>query len=709
MMTHMLLNQWLVILLVLGTCPANGQSLLLGRVLDADTAEPLLGAAVYCVGTPARGVSSDLDGAFRLQVVRPDTLVVAYVGYQVRRLFLSENGRGELVVELSPDITPIDLVEVAAGPLIAREFNTRSISKLDIYTNPSAKADPLLAVQSLPSETSSEETANISLRGSSPSETTILFNNVPVRDAVKLDQANGLGQFSIFNTALVSKVEVFTSNPPLEFGASTSGVVALFSNPRVGENNYSVTLSAAGVGGYAARRLSKTTGLTAYANLSTHHLLRGMNRRSLKSIRSFTTSDGGVYLTADLKKAGQLRFFNYTLYESYQYALQEPTFAGTFDQFKLKNQSILNWWLPLKSGRLEINQGFNASNGKYEAGNFRNDLQNQDYYIDLSYRYIDAGWSFKAGMAYTHNRLKLEAVFPTYAHAFGSDYPAFPYEERSHLKVPEVFLYGKRYFGDNWTLGAGVRYHPRMRGGEPYLSWQGNLNFAPDQRHSWILSAGRYYKWVPPGLDFSRSTIVRSHHLALDYRFNSEPWSIQAAIYRKRSDWEEVKNAIQGVECFAGFSGSALSIGLSLASVSSLYKTAEGVYPTPYDFGHYLRMLVKYDIPGWFEISTVVRHRQGRYFQPLAGAVFDEHTGTFLPEFSPVNQGGRLPAYRAWDLSLSRMVGLGDTGLIVFASLNNVLDFKNVRRYTYNFDYSRAMEEYYNRRVVFLGGVWSFK
>jgi len=44
---------------------------------------------------------------------------------------------------------------------------------VEIYLNPSSKADPLLAVNSLPSATTLDESANISFRGRSPAETGI--------------------------------------------------------------------------------------------------------------------------------------------------------------------------------------------------------------------------------------------------------------------------------------------------------------------------------------------------------------------------------------------------------------------------------------------------------------------------------------------------------------------------------------------------------
>lgn len=58
---------------------------LIGLVLDADTREPLIGAAVLVSGTTT-GTTTDFDGLFSLPVQSSDTLVISYMGYQTARL-----------------------------------------------------------------------------------------------------------------------------------------------------------------------------------------------------------------------------------------------------------------------------------------------------------------------------------------------------------------------------------------------------------------------------------------------------------------------------------------------------------------------------------------------------------------------------------------------------------------------------------------------
>ena len=56
-----------------------------GLVLDADTREPLIGAAVLISGTTT-GTTTDFDGLFFLPATASDTLVVSYMGYKTARL-----------------------------------------------------------------------------------------------------------------------------------------------------------------------------------------------------------------------------------------------------------------------------------------------------------------------------------------------------------------------------------------------------------------------------------------------------------------------------------------------------------------------------------------------------------------------------------------------------------------------------------------------
>ncbi|MFM8744177.1 MAG: carboxypeptidase-like regulatory domain-containing protein, partial [Cytophagales bacterium] len=196
-----------------------------GLVKDAVTGMELPGATVRTSNNSLSGVITDVNGKFVWKYSVGDSLCVSFVGYN--DAVITIESACEIEVRLSPSSMNLDEVVIKSERLITEEFTVSKIKKLDIYTNPSAKADPLLAVNALPSATTTDESANISLRGGSPNETGIFLNNVPINDAVRYGQLNGIGTFSIFNTALIKQVQVYPGNPPLEFGNTTSGLIAL--------------------------------------------------------------------------------------------------------------------------------------------------------------------------------------------------------------------------------------------------------------------------------------------------------------------------------------------------------------------------------------------------------------------------------------------------------------------------------------------------
>ena len=197
-----------------------------GRVLDAVTQESLPGANVYALGPTGETAAAPTSRERSRSPLRPtDSLMVTFVGYQ-EQLVPADPTNPVLVVKMVAFAPDMETVTVRASSLAAEEFSIKKIEQLEIYTNPNAKADPLLAVNSLPAATTLDESANISLRGSSPAQTGIFLNDVPVYDAVRFAQLNGIGTFSIFNASIIQALQVFPSNPPLEFGNTSAGLIS---------------------------------------------------------------------------------------------------------------------------------------------------------------------------------------------------------------------------------------------------------------------------------------------------------------------------------------------------------------------------------------------------------------------------------------------------------------------------------------------------
>ncbi|MEM1123108.1 MAG: carboxypeptidase-like regulatory domain-containing protein, partial [Bacteroidota bacterium] len=321
----------------------KAQKTLSGVVVDAENAEVLIGANLFLAEDFSVGTQTDIDGKFAMltKTAKTGTIVISYIGYEDQMVDFTEN-TDDITIKLQPKAATIETVVVKGKKLTGQVFAVEKIKKLDIYLDPSSQADALKAVQSNPAATTIDETANVSLRGSPASETGVLLNNVPINDVVRLDQSNGVGQFSIFNTSTIESVSVFASNPPLEFGNATSGVVALYTDDQLPEKANSISLNLVGLGLSASRKLGEKTSISAFSNWNTPYLFKRINATSLADLSNFHTLDLGISGLHQFNANWQFKFFNYSISENYQYKVRFPSFNDELQQRKRRNLSVLN-------------------------------------------------------------------------------------------------------------------------------------------------------------------------------------------------------------------------------------------------------------------------------------------------------------------------------------------------------------------------------
>jgi outer membrane receptor protein involved in Fe transport len=109
-----------LVVFVLGSLAASGQTVLRGRVLDGSTGEPVFSANVIVKGT-TRGDTTDFDGLFRLEVASlPVTLSVSFVGYTPVELAVTSASQ-KLEIRLAADQILIDAAEVVGERISERQ------------------------------------------------------------------------------------------------------------------------------------------------------------------------------------------------------------------------------------------------------------------------------------------------------------------------------------------------------------------------------------------------------------------------------------------------------------------------------------------------------------------------------------------------------------------------------------------------------------
>ncbi|MGC3943681.1 MAG: TonB-dependent receptor [Chryseolinea sp.] len=672
-----------------------------GYVVDEATGEALPGASVKA-GSGNAGQLADADGSFSLPAMHGDTLRVSFVGYEARAMVIESC---EVSVALRPIAIGIEAVVIEGDRLITEEFAIRKLSRLDVYTNPSAKADPILAVNSMPFATTTDESANISLRGGSPAETGIFLNDVPIEDAVRYSQMNGIGAFSIFNTALMDEVQVYPGNPPLEFGNSTSGVIALYSDEQIPDRNTTqLSATLASLGAYHARKLTTRSSLTLFSNVQSSALFNKVNARALRGLKSFFSADAGVHYFSRLSPTLSLKIFNYTLREAYRYQYIHPTLEGIFKQDRVRNFTVSNLRKQFGGPTLSLNQGLSFSSAKYAFSTLNVEAPMQNYYAAINVHRATPNYQWKTGLVYEYKQSGTRGQYPTYTYAYGAKFGSIPVKRSDNIELLEWFGYYKQYIGNALIVGAGIRKnlpHDEV----DYLSWQGNVNIRPVRRLSVNVSAGDYNKYVLQRERDAKGYLLKSRQHSIDVSYLNRKLDLSLSVFRKRIERSDRLEQLSGVELFGRIKlGDSWRTQLSLTSLNAHDDRDIG---TPYNISYFVRGNVEYKLNGMWTFTMVFLAREGSYYSPVQAAVFHEDLGLFEPVYAQMP--ARLPSYNTIDFSASRIFLLNaKTTAIAFLNVSNIADFRNVQSYIYNSDYTTHAEQLFSRRVVYFGIVLSF-
>ncbi|GAA4009901.1 hypothetical protein GCM10022408_22590 [Hymenobacter fastidiosus] len=708
----------LAVLCLLAPAAAAQTPPLRGTVADKTTGEKLLGATVRLAGQPATATATDLDGAFALLFAgRPDTLLVSYVGYRTFRLPLAAVPAGPLAVRLVPGGgLALAQVEVTARRPIAEDFIVKELDFLQIVTNPAAAADPLLAVRTLPAATTLDESASISLRGSDPSQTGIYLNNVPIYDAVKFAQLTGIGTFGIFSVDMVKSVLVFPSNPPLEFGNAGAGLISLTSDERQRSRFVQASAGLANSGLLAGQPVGRRGMLKGYVNGQDGQLLRALNPGSFRQLRQFGLLDGGLHFATKTSEYGTLKAYVYGLREQYAY---RPTTGGA-ENYRYRNLRgfyTLSYEQAWSRADLALSQGLSRRRATDALGAYRTTRRGTDYFAAAHYRrYWTERLSTRLGASYDERRLHLagqflvgrgepDAAAPTYTAAFGRGRTLW-----------EVYQYTKLTRGP-WVLGAGLRLNALPRPAQPgYASAQLNLRRNLNARSFLNLSGGQYTSFGSPDPTLYGFLRTRVRQLALDYATtSSDPAgaTLTAAVYAKQ-EASVLSTRVLGAEVFGQRTFfKCLRADLAAATVHARPARYDAADPAAralalaqrrYDVRFQLKSTLRL-VGKWGELGAFAQYRAGAPFTPVLGTETDPATGAQQPRYPAQLHAAYLPNYFRADVTASKFIRQKTNGntLVLYAVCSNVLGTRSVSRYTYYSDYTQALPEYFQGRLLYFG------
>ncbi|MDR0729664.1 MAG: TonB-dependent receptor [Prevotellaceae bacterium] len=221
-----------------------------GTVSDGES--PLAGAVVVLKKTRA-GVESKADGSYALRLPPGDhALSISYIGYNT--LDTTIVLRRDTVIHFHLREAGISLAEVlisAERPntnVIRPEMGFEKLDSRQIRQIPTlmGEVDIIKVIQLLPGvQAASEGTSGFSVRGGSPDQNLILFENATMYNASHL-----MGFFSVFNNDAIDDITLYKGDIPAKYGGRLSSLLEITS--RNGQPAFS---GSAGIGLIASRLL----------------------------------------------------------------------------------------------------------------------------------------------------------------------------------------------------------------------------------------------------------------------------------------------------------------------------------------------------------------------------------------------------------------------------------------------------------------------
>lgn len=189
MRRHLIHFLLVTVLTVCSAATALAQVTVKGQVVDAETGEPLIGAAVTVVGT-TQGSVTDLDGNFTQKVAPNSTLLIKYLGYKdLRKKITQKSGTEDLgVIKLALDAVALNDVIITSSIAVARKTPV-ALSTIDpvfIQERLGTQEFPEI-LKSTPGVYATKQgggfgDSRINIRGFASENTAVMVNGVPMND-----------------------------------------------------------------------------------------------------------------------------------------------------------------------------------------------------------------------------------------------------------------------------------------------------------------------------------------------------------------------------------------------------------------------------------------------------------------------------------------------------------------------------------------------
>ncbi len=689
------MNRLFLLLLFTVQTAAFGQAVVKGRVTDARN-RPLPGANVFLKGTYDGG-TADSTGRFRFTTTEKDTatLAASFIGYEPFERKLTLNGTDQTQdVKLREEASELNTVVITAGSFEASDAKRMTMLKpLDIVTTAGAGADITGVMQLLPGAQRVGEGTGLFVRGGDANETKVVMDGLIVQNPFG-SQAPNLSSRGRFNPFMFKGTSFSTGGYSAQYGQALSSVLLLNTTDKGTNSGLGVNLNliSAALNYDVSTEKSSLSAVGYYGNLAPLFALVPQN---------FTWTQVPVFTGASLThryrttKSGLLK--TYAMYQGSNLGLRYDTPENSFGSsgFGLKNNNFfLNstyadaWadgkWL-LNAG---VSYGNNQDNIRLDTSRF---VRNEER---------------------LHGRVVLTRLFGANSLLFGTEAYSVGYRSgagngqfvrenygalfvESELYVTRALAARIGLRGESSSLVAGANLAPRL-----------SFAYKTGPYSQVSLGAGQFYQ--TPNFQYfylnRQPGFERADHLILNYQRIRNKRTFRAeAFYKNYAHLvREFTGSAQTGERFDATpnrfpwgrldnTGHGYAQGFDVFfRDQKTFKNAD--YWLTYSYLDTKRLFQNYTalaVPTFastHNFSAVGK----RFFEKLSTNLSATYTFTSgRPYYNPNNPAflaDRTPAVHNLSLSAAYLTRLKGNFLVVYATLDNLLNTRNVFTYRYSPD-----------------------
>lgn len=670
----------LAILITLLVFQINGQTTITGIVTNAKK-EPILGANVYLDGTYDGG-TTDANGKFSFSTSEngTQTLIVSFLSYETFTMVGDVFYMKDVAIKLKDDVNTLDAVVLSAGTFSAGDNSKVNVLKpLDVVTTASALGDFVGALQTLPGTTTVAEDGRLFVRGGDANETQIFIDGIRVFTPYTptTNNAPTRGRYSPF---LFDGITFSTGGYSAEYGQALSSVLLLntIDEPDQEKTDIGIMSVGATLGNTQKWEKSSISVNASYVNLAPYNAIFS-NRNNF--IKPFETAAGeAVYR----RKTNSGLFKLYGAFDANSFELTQEDINQPDGQYiKLNNNNFyLNGsYAGVLSDTWSMQTGFSFTNAKNKINFGERDIRDSE-------KSVHSKIKFKNRIS---NRFKLY---------FGAEYFKTDFEERYSDDFIDGVTYG---FNDNiaaafaeadiflsknlaFKTGLRAEYNELFR--DFTLAPRLSFAYKISNKSQLSLAYGDFYQ-SPTGdmLKFNQDfESTNAKHYILNYQYNAEGKIFRAeAYYKAYNNLGKFDTQFPSFDSNFSNNGSGFARGIDFfwrdnKSIKNVdYWLSYSFLDTKRDYRNFTEK-AQPNFANTHNLSAVTRYWIDDWKSQVGFSYTYASGRTFTNPNKPGFLNEKTKDFNSLSLNWAYLIS---PQKILYASVNNVLGFKNINGYQY--------------------------